>query len=273
MAKEQSTTPTLIRLNKYLADCGIASRRKADELIENGKVQVNGKRVFELGQRVDPSCDHIVVGGKTVKPPLSKIYVMFHKPKNVVTTMEDPEGRPTIADFIRRFPQRLFPVGRLDWDSEGLLILTNDGDFAQKVTHPKFEIPKTYLVKVNGQPTPLQLRKLLQGVSIIGGRVRALEVEKIRRGAEQYDWLKVVITEGKNRQIRQMFAKIGYDVLKLQRVAIGQLRLGKLDRGEFRVLTPEEVKKVFRVRETETVPRRTSPKRMPPKRGRKSMGF
>ena len=253
----------LVRLNKYLAECGIASRRKADEMIESGQVQVNGKKVFELGRSVDPDFDRVVVKGKSVHPSTNKVYIAFHKPKNMVTTMRDPEGRPAVGDCLKGFPQRLFPVGRLDWESEGLLILTNDGEFAQKLTHPKFEVSKTYLVKVNGQPGEHHLRKLLSGVSIIGGRVKALEAEKIRRGADKYDWLKIVITEGKNRQIRQMMAKIGFDVLKLQRVAIGQLRLGKMKRGQFRPLDADDLAKVFRPLAQRAAPRPTSTKRQP----------
>lgn len=234
-----------VRLNKFIADAGLASRRKADELIENGEVQVNGKRVYELGRKVDPRNDRITVKGKPVQREPEKLYLMFNKPVRVVTTNSDPLGRPTISDYIRRSPVRLFPVGRLDWDSEGLLLLTNDGEFAQKVSHPKNDISKTYLVKVDGQPSAEHLRKLLRGVSIIGGRARAKHVEVIERGRAKYAWLKIIITEGRNRQIRQMMEKIGFDVLKLQRVAIGQLRLGKLKRGELQVLTPTDLKKIF----------------------------
>jgi 23S rRNA pseudouridine2605 synthase len=150
-----------------------------------------------------------------------------------------------------------------------MLLLTNDGDFAQKVTHPKFDVPKTYLVKVDGQPTPERLRKLMTGVSIIGGKVRALHVERIERGGDKNGWLKIIITEGKNRQIRQMLAKIGYDVIKLQRVAIGQLRMGTLRRGEFQILNDGDIQRIFKVyipaEEREKQRRETSPKRKPAK--------
>src|SRR6185312_12574860 len=183
--RKDSTTPKpdnndsgpTVRLNKYLADCGLASRRRADGIISSGQVQVNGKTVFELGVKIEPGIDRVVVDGKTVKPPTQKIYVIFNKPENVLTTMEDPEGRPTVAGFMEQLPVRVFPVGRLDWDTEGLLLLTNDGDFAQKVMHPREEIPKTYLAKLDGKPTPVQLAKLLRGVTIPGGRVKALFVE------------------------------------------------------------------------------------------------
>lgn len=162
---------------------------------------------------------------------------MLHKPKGVLTTMEDPLGRPTIAEYIKHLPVRLFPVGRLDWDSEGLLLLTNDGEYAQKITHPSSEITKTYLVKVDGYPKREDLEKLKSGVSIIGGKAKALVATWHKKGeSKKYSWIKVVITEGRNRQIRNMFEKIGFDVLKLQRVAIGRLRLGALPKGEIAIL-------------------------------------
>lgn len=236
----------LVRLNKFLADSGLASRRKADELIQSGVVQVNGKTVTELGVRVNAQADRVSVDGKPVKPPSLKIYLAFNKPENVLTSMSDPEGRPTVADYLSHLPVRVFPVGRLDWDTEGLLLLTNDGDFAQKVMHPKHEIPKTYLAKLDGQPTDEQLSKLLRGVTIPGGRVSAIHVERAKVGhSDQYDWIKIIIGEGKNRQVRHMFSKIGFDVKKLKRVAIGQLTLGPLQRGEFAFLDAAGIRKIF----------------------------
>lgn len=235
-----------VRLNKFIAQSGFASRRKADELILAGKVRVNGKTVEELGMQVHPSRDVVVVDGRTIRQFEDMVYVMFNKPPRIVTTMNDPEGRPSVADYFDKARVRLFPVGRLDWDSEGLLILTNDGDFAQQVSHPKNDVAKTYLVKVDGQPTVEQMQKLVRGVSIIGGKAHALFVEKAeRRSSDKYDWIKIIINEGRNRQIRQMFEKIGYDVMKLQRVAVGRLRLGPLDKGKFRILTDEDVARVF----------------------------
>ncbi|MBK7893285.1 MAG: rRNA pseudouridine synthase [Bdellovibrionales bacterium] len=235
-----------IRLNKYLAECGVASRRGADDLIASGAVQINGKKVYELGARVDVKNDRVMVDGKPVRMETRKVYMLFNKPKGVMTTMEDPEGRPCIAEYFQRFEMRVFPVGRLDYDSEGLLLMTNDGDFAQRVTHPKHEVLKTYLVKVSGQPTEEQIRKLRMGVTIIGGRVAAREIEKLRgTNSDKYDWYKIVIGEGKNRQIRQMFEKIGFDVMKLQRIAIGKLKMGGLARGEWVLLGPEEIEKIF----------------------------
>jgi 23S rRNA pseudouridine2605 synthase len=247
MASTKEDRGSAIRLNKFLADCGVASRRGADTLISEGAVQVNGKTVFELGVRVEPGVDRVTLNGKPVKPATQKIYVIFYKPENVLTTMEDPEGRPTVADFMEKLPVRVFPVGRLDWDTEGLLLLTNDGDFAQKVMHPREEIPKTYMVKLDGKPSDAQLQKLKFGVTIPGGRVKALHVERVRFGdSQQYDWVKIIIGEGKNRQIRYMFQKIGFDVKKLKRVAIGMLSLGTLQKGEYGFLDQGGLAKIFR---------------------------
>lgn len=236
-----------VRLNKFLADAGICSRRAADGVIADGRVLVNGKKVFELGIKVNPYSDRITVDGKPTKQVQQKIYLMFHKPKGVLTTLEDEAGRPTVADFLGDISHRVFPVGRLDWDSEGLLLFTNDGDFANKVMQPKSDITKTYLVKVDGKPEEKHLVRLKMGVSIPGGRVKAVLIEKIQRkeGSKQYNWLKIVINEGKNRQIRYMFEKIGFDVLKLQRIAIGQLKMGQLDKGQLEYLDESDIKRVF----------------------------
>lgn len=243
----ENNSENKLRLNKLIADSGLASRRHADRMIEEGQVTVNGKRVYELGIKVDPTQDRIMVNGKPLKKPLQNIYVLLNKPRGVLTTMEDPLGRPTIAEYLEGVPGRVFPVGRLDWDSEGLLLLTNDGDFANRVTHPKEEVTKTYMVKVDGQPSKEDLQKLLRGVTIIGGKVAAKHIEKVKRqeGSDKYDWYKMVITEGKNRQIRQMFEKIGFDVMKLQRVAIGRLRIGNVERGELVFLNEAAIERVF----------------------------
>jgi 23S rRNA pseudouridine2605 synthase len=246
---ENSSTQR-VRLNKLIADSGLASRRHADKMIEEGQITINGKRVYELGVRVDPSEDKILVNGKPLRKPLAqKLYLLLNKPSGVLTTMEDPEGRPTVADYLAGVPGRVFPVGRLDWDSEGMLLLTNDGDFANKVMHPKAEVTKTYLVKLDGQPQPHHIEKLRKGVSIVGGKVSARHLEKIKKSgdkkSEKYEWYKMVITEGKNRQIRQMFAKVGFDVLKLQRVAIGRLRMGALRIGELVFINDVAAERVF----------------------------
>ncbi len=246
------TTTKLVRLNKLLAERGVASRRGADKLIEEGQVVVNGKKVYELGVKVNPNVDKISVDGKTLKSKTENLYIMFNKPKNVITSMNDPLGRTTVADFMGEVPVRVYPIGRLDWDSEGLLLLTNDGDFAQKVMHPKTEVTKTYHVKLEGQPQPYQIKKLLSGVSIPGGRVKAKHVEKLKlsktkgqKTSENNDWYKIIITEGKNHQVREMFKKIGFDVMKLHRVAIGKLRIGQLERGQLVYLNDAAAARVF----------------------------
>lgn len=252
-------------------------------MIEEGQVIVNGKKVFELGIKVNPSKDRIVINGHPLKksPPM-KLYIAFNKPKGVLTTMEDPLERPTIADYLDKVPGRVFPVGRLDWDSEGLILLTNDGDFANKVMHPKAEVTKTYLVKLDGHPEKKHIDKLVKGVSIVGGRVAAKHVERLKRpeGSDQYDWYKIVITEGKNRQIRQMFEKIGFDVMKLQRVAIGQLKLGSLPRGEIAFISEHVLDKIFLPDAPEEVkikktmrPKQHSTKRVPSRAKSKNLKF
>ncbi len=208
-------------------------------------VVVNGKKVYELGAKVDPENDTVSVDGKPLKSKAPPVYIMFHKPTGVLTTLEDPLDRPTVADYLSEVPYRVFPVGRLDWDSEGLLILTNDGDYANRIMHPKTEVTKSYLVKLDREPTPEQIQKLKTGISIVGGRVAAKHIEKINRGKKQYPWYKIVITEGKNRQIRQMFEKVGCDVMKLQRIAIGKLRIGNLERGELVYMNDVAAQRVF----------------------------
>ena len=241
---------TRVRLNKLLSDRGVASRRTADSMIQKGLISVNGKRVFELGVRVHPTKDQIVVEGHPIKVSnYEKIYLMLHKPKGVMTTLSDPEGRPTVKDLLPKLPTRVYPVGRLDWDTEGLLLMTNDGDFANRVMSPQFGVMKTYLVKISGDLNPGEKEKLLRGVSIIGGKVKALWISRTvvegERRSSRNSWWKVVIDEGKNRQIRQMFLKLGHDVLKLRRTEIGKLRLGKLPRGQCVFMGPAAVEAVF----------------------------
>lgn len=249
---KSSSSSSLVRLNKLLAERGVASRRGADKMIEEGQVQVNGKKVYELGIRVNPNSDKITVGGKPLKQKNQTLIIMFNKPRQVITSMNDPMGRVTVADYMEEVPGRVYPIGRLDWESEGLLLLTNDGEFAQKVMHPKTEVTKTYHVKLDGQPQPYQIKKLLTGVTIPGGRVKAKHVEKLKitkdknkKTSDKNDWYKIVITEGKNHQVREMFKKIGYDVIKLQRVAIGKLRLGSIERGKFVYLNEAAAARVF----------------------------
>jgi 23S rRNA pseudouridine2605 synthase len=257
-----------VRLNKFIADCGIASRRKADQLIEEGLIQVNGKKVYELGAKVDPAHDLVTYKGQRLMQETKKVYLAFYKPRNVVTTMNDPLGRPHISDYFTKFPLRVFPVGRLDWDTEGLILLSNDGEFSQKVTHPKNDVTKTYLVKLDRHITDDKLEKLKTGVTLPGGKAVALYAGRMSsKGSKTKDWVKLIITEGRNRQVRNMFEKIGYDVQKLKRVAIGQLSLGSMKPGEFKVLGDASLKAIFQPDKATlaptkaSIPRKTSPKR------------
>jgi 23S rRNA pseudouridine2605 synthase len=242
----KSSKPTLkTRINRFIAESGVTSRRKADRLIETGKVMVNGKKISEFGMLVGPG-DVVTVDGKKIRPEVEKVTVMFNKPPQVVTTMKDPEGRPCVGEFFAKAKIRLFPIGRLDWASEGLLLLTNDGDFSQRISHPTNKIPKTYLAKVDGDPTNESLQKLVKGFSIIGGRAQALFARVMEtRGSNKYAWVQVILDEGRNHQVRLMLSKIGYDVKKLQRTAIGALKLSNLEKGKFRILEEEDIKKVF----------------------------
>jgi 23S rRNA pseudouridine2605 synthase len=234
------------RLQKILSELGIASRRKAEELILQGSVTVNGQ-VASIGMKADPEEDYIKVSGKLVAGPLKKgiqkVYLMFHKPKGVVTTLFDPEGRPAVKDYLKDMKYKVFPVGRLDFDSEGLLLLTNDGDFANAVLHPSRQIPKTYLVKIKGETEEDELDKLRRGVKLEDGLTLPAKVKRIRR-SENNSWLEMTIHEGRKRQIRRMLEKVGHPVLKLKRVSIGGLKLRDLRPGELRHLTPDELRTI-----------------------------
>ncbi len=265
MRRASTKSSRLIRLNKFISESGVSSRRKADELIEAGSVKLNGKTTYEMGLQIDPFVDKVTVKGKPLSYSQNKVYFVFNKPKNVLTTMSDPEGRPCVADFLKRLKnKRLFPVGRLDWDTEGLLLLTNDGEFAQRVSHPSEGIPKIYLVKLNGNPSEEHLKKLERGVTIVGGRVKAVFVEKIKaQTSTKYDWVRIGITEGKNRQIKKMFEKIGFDVKKLKRVAIGQLKLGNLKSGTYAPMSQFQVKKIFLAPKVSSHREQEKPKKRP----------
>ncbi len=193
-----------VRLNRFLSLCGVSSRRKADELIEDGLVTVNGKKVFEMGLKVHPKKDKVYFKGKIVKPVDKHTYLVFYKPRNVITTLSDPLERPTVKDFIPKKFQKdnLFPIGRLDWQSEGLLILTNDGEYAQNVLHPKKNVPKTYEVKVEGKVLLKDLDKLVKGVTIPGGKAYAVKADVIKKSANgTHTWLKITVVEGPPDQI------------------------------------------------------------------------
>jgi 23S rRNA pseudouridine2605 synthase len=231
------------RLQKIIAAAGIASRRKAEELITSGHVKVNGTVVTELGTKADPAVDHIRVNGKLLHGPERHIYLAMNKPKGYVTTVSDPEGRPTVMQLIHGIKTRVYPVGRLDYASEGLLLLTNDGALANKLMKASSGVPKTYVVKVAGTPTSDALEKLRSGVSIAtddGRRVRTAPAE-IRVVKEANNpWYEVTLIEGRNREIRRMFEKVGHHVEKIKRVRYGPLSLD-VPPGEFRELTGQEV--------------------------------
>lgn len=228
------------RLQKVLAQAGVGSRRKCEEIIQAGRVEVNGERVTELGVKVNPS-DLIAVDGRTIQTE-SKVYLAFHKPKGVITSANDPEGRRTVMDYIKDVSERLYPVGRLDYDTEGLLILTNDGEFANRLTHPKFHVPKTYHVTVNGVPHGSLLEKLARGVMLEDGITAPADVDYYDIGDDQkQSIISITIHEGRNRQVRRMFDSINYPVIRLRRVRFGPLFLQGLPRGKSRPLTAEEI--------------------------------
>jgi 23S rRNA pseudouridine2605 synthase len=227
------------RLQKIIAEMGIASRRKAEEIIIEGRVTVNGK-VAEIGMKADPRRDHIKVDGKLLTKPEKKVYYVFNKPRGVMTSMSDPEGRPTVKEFFRGIKQRVFPVGRLDFDSEGLLLLTNDGDFAHAILHPSKKIPKTYLVKVKGVLEDEELEKLRKGIKIDGKMTAPARVKKLKK-TESNSWIEMTISEGRKRQIRKMLERVGHQVIRLMRIRINGLEMGPLEPGSYRKLTTDEM--------------------------------
>ncbi len=232
------------RLQKILSEMGVASRRKAENLILEGRVTVNGQ-IATLGMKVNPLKDHIKVDGRLLTSIEPKIYLIFNKPKNVLTSLYDPKGRPTVKDFLKGIKYRVFPVGRLDFDSEGLIFLTNDGDLAQAILHPSKNIPKTYLVKVKGIIEEQTVKKLESGIKLEEGITAPAKV-KMARVTDNNSWIEITIYEGKKRQIRRMLEKVGHRVLKLKRIRVNGINLGNLKTGSFRYLTPKEVEKIRR---------------------------
>jgi len=233
----------LIRLQKVIADSGLASRRKAEELIAQGRVTINGQVVSELGTKVDPVKDHVKVDGRHLKPAPPQTFIMLNKPKNVVSTMSDPGGRGTIADLLHGVHVRVFPVGRLDFDSEGLVLLTNDGDLAQLLLHPRHHVPKTYLIKVKGMLDGEDIGVLEKGVMLDDGRAGSAIVKKVGKATEN-SWLEITIYEGRKHQVKRMLDAVGHPVLKLKRVRFGPIALGDLPTGQYRYLTDREANAV-----------------------------
>lgn len=232
------------RLQKLLSQAGVASRRKAEELIVQGQVTVNGAIVTELGTKADLSIDHIKVAGKLLRPPRRELYIALNKPKGVVTTVSDPQGRPTVMDYVRGLKERVYPVGRLDYASEGLLLLTNDGEFANRITSAKNKVAKVYVVKANGLLTLDQEKEFRDGISLEGRRTAPAGLKLIKRGDNP--WYEVRLIEGRQNQIRLMFKHFGRLVEKLRRVKIGFLELD-VKPGEMRQLTSAEIARFKRL--------------------------
>jgi pseudouridine synthase len=231
------------RLPKALARAGIASRRAAERLIAEGRVTVNGTVVLAPGTRVDPGRDAVKVDGKRIPaPPASRTFLMLNKPRGYVTTLHDPEGRPTVRDLLRTLRTRVYPVGRLDYASEGLLLLTDDGDLARDLMHPRSRVPKTYLVKTRGEPGAEALARLRAGVVVDGRRTQPARVRLLRPGGRA--WMEITVTEGRNQQVRKMCWAVGHPVQRLRRVRYAGVDLGNLPPGGLRPLTDAEVRRL-----------------------------
>ncbi len=228
-----------MRLNRYIAQAGLASRRKADELIENGNVRVNGKPVKQMGYIVQEG-DRVEVNGTFVETPEKAVYYVLNKPKGYITSTEDEKSRPVVINLLTDVTARVFPVGRLDYNTSGLLLMTNDGNLAYRLSHPKHEVTKTYLALVSGALSREKLAKLRKGVDIGGYITKPAQVQIIKQG-ERSSLVEITIHEGKNRQVRKMFAAVGNKVVELQRTAIGEIKLGRLLEGHYRKLTKVEL--------------------------------
>jgi 23S rRNA pseudouridine2605 synthase len=241
------------RLQKIIAHAGVSSRREAEAMIREGRVTLNGRVVSELGTRADPDRDHIKVDGKLITHAEPHRYILLYKPKEVMTTVEDPQGRRTVIDLVRGIRERIYPVGRLDFHSEGLVLLTNDGELAFKVSHPTHGSVKTYSVKVRGVPEERLVDKLRRGITIDGKRTLPCDIERMhttgKRDDEGNSWFEVKLREGRTQQIRKMFQAVGHPVSKLRRVAIGPISDPKLTPGVWRELTKQEVKMLETMKE------------------------
>lgn len=232
-----------VRLQKFMSECGVASRRKSEELIESGKVRVNGA-VASLGDKINPKKDTVTVNGKKIVKQKEHKYIMLHKPRGFITTMSDEMERKCVAQLISDVPQRVYPVGRLDRDSEGLLLFTNDGEFANALTHPKKHVSKTYRVTVRPGITDEQLSAITEGIIIDDRKTAPAEVRVVTK-EENRVVLEIILYEGRNRQIRKMCEQLGLEVARLKRTAIGSVKLGMLKQGEWRELTEDEVRKLM----------------------------
>ena len=229
----------MVRLQKVIAASGVASRRAAETMIRDGRVTVNGKVVRVLGTCIDPSKDHVKIDGRHVQPTEPEVFVLLHKPPGFVTTMDDPQGRPTIADLIPKVKVRVFPVGRLDYDTEGLLLLTNNGQVAQACVHPRYHVPKTYLVKVSGVCTDEEIRNLQDGIALDDGITAPAVIRKSGK-AKANSWLELTIHEGRKHQIKRMLEALGHRVMRIKRIRFGPIELGDLPVGVSRFATDAE---------------------------------
>lgn len=239
-----------MRVQKFLSKAGIASRRKAEEMMTAGRVSVNGEQCKELGTKVDPDNDRVEVDGNLVTLPTNFVYLLVNKPRGYITTLDDPEDRPIVVDLLPKKMPRVWPVGRLDWDSEGLLLMTDDGDLTNALTHPSHHIPKGYAVKIRGKLSDDNpaLATLKEGVEI-DGRLTAPAQIAIRGFTEKHTWVEFVIEEGRNRQIRRMCEAVGWTVLRLRRIALGPLTIEGVSPGEYRSLSSDEVLELYRAAE------------------------
>lgn len=228
-----------MRINKFMAECGVASRRACDEMILEGRVKVNGKKIDTPGLEINEFNDAVTLDGRRITLVSKKYYIMLHKPKGYVTTVKDDKGRKTVMELIK-IRSRLYPVGRLDYDTEGLLLLTNDGQLAYALTHPSHEVPKTYIAKIKGKISDTEVRQLRKGVEI-DGKMTLPAVVKIIDTDDEFSRVEVTIKEGRNHQIKKMFEVVGKEVVFLKRTAIGPLKLGGLGRGEYKNLTSKEI--------------------------------
>ncbi len=233
-----------VRLHKYMARCGVASRRRSEELISEGKVKVNGKTVTTPGTKIAPESDSVEVEGRTIEPPEGHVYVMLNKPPGYVSTVDDEYDRPTIYDLVKGTGRRLFSVGRLDMDSRGLLLLTTDGNLAYRLTHPSHKVDKEYIVKLDGVPSEEELEHVRKGVELVDGHITQPCTITLDTAEGNEAWVTVIISEGRKRQVKRMFKAVGYTVTYLKRTRIGELELSTVEEGSWRYLTQQETKKL-----------------------------
>jgi len=233
----------LERLQKIISAAGITSRRASEELILNGQVSVNGVVVTELGTKADPSIDTITVNGKPLSVSEQRLYILLNKPTGYITALKDGQGRKLVTDLLKDVPERVYPVGRLDYNTEGLLLLTNDGEWANRLMHPRHEVEKEYHVRVRGKIIEQQLKRMAEGVELEDGKTAPAVVQLIKSG-EQNDWISVTIHEGRNRQVRRMCEAVSLSVVRLKRIRYGSLSIGTLRTGQFRYLTEAEVREL-----------------------------